>query len=386
LILPFEKDMTSEERKAGRYQRRKAEREAHRQTKLSQYDDFGRVVDAENLHQSFREAMKGVAWKESVQRYEANEGRNIMETRRRLLAGESVQSGFVEFTLHERGKVRHIKSVHISERVVQKCLCNQVLVPILSNSLIYDNGASVKGKGVHFAIRRFITHLSKFYRHNGGSNEGYALVIDFKKFFDNIDHETLFALQRKAIHDRRVLALTESFIRVFGGGKSLGLGSQVSQICAIFYPDTLDHFIKEKLRIKYYGRYMDDMYLFHANKEYLEDCLKQIEKFCEGLKIILNTKKTRIIKLSRGVEFLKGKYTLLPTGKILRRPCKDTTTRMKRKLRKFKALIDNKTMDWRDLRAAYQSWRGNYRRRFDAYYRLKNMDKLYNDLFIRNYT
>jgi hypothetical protein len=211
-------------------------------------------------------------------------------------------------------------------------------------------------------------------------------MIDFARFFDNIDHETLFTLLRKYIKDERTLALTESFIRVFGEGKSLGLGSQVSQISAIFYPDLLDHYIKEKLRIKYYGRYMDDLYLFHESKDYLENCLKQIEKVCDGLKITVNRKKTKIIKLSHGAEFLKGKYTLLPSGKILRRPCKDTTARMKRKLRKFKTLISEKKMAFEDLRTAYQSWRGNYRGRFNAYHRLQYVDKLYNNLFLKNHT
>jgi hypothetical protein len=195
---------------------------------------------------------------ESVQRYEANALRNVAETRRKLLADESVQNGFVEFSLRERGKTRHIKSVHISERVVQKSLCDNVLVPLLSHSLIHDNGASVKGKGVHFALRRLICHLSRFYRCNR-TNGGYALLVDFKKFFDSVDHKILFALLGKKIKDPRARELTKNFITVFGDGKSLGLGSQVSQICAVFYPDRLDHYIKENLRIKYYGRYMDDI-------------------------------------------------------------------------------------------------------------------------------
>jgi hypothetical protein len=145
--------MTSEERREVRYQRRKAAREAARCT--AQYDDFARVADFGNLYRAFLAARRGVARKESVQRYEANALRNVAEMRRKLLTGESVQCGFAEFTLHERGKIRHIKSVHISERIVQKCLCDQAPVPLLSNGLIYDNGASVKGKGVHFALRRF---------------------------------------------------------------------------------------------------------------------------------------------------------------------------------------------------------------------------------------
>jgi hypothetical protein len=378
--------MTSGERREARYRRRKLERSGKRQAKLSRFDNFERVADTDNLYASFLESKSGVDWKESVQRYEANALRNVIETRRRLLAGESVQHGFMEFTLRERGKVRHIKSVHISERVVQKCLCNQVLVPVLSNGLIYDNGASVKGKGVHFAIKRLIAHLSKFYRRNGNSSEGYCLSIDFSKFFDSIDHGILFEMLERDIKDRRVLDLTKKFIAVFGDGKSLGLGSQVSQIAAIYFPGPLDHFIKDFRREKFYGRYMDDLYVIHRDREHLEQLLEEIEAVCATLKITVNKKKTRIVRLSAGMEFLKGKYILLPSGKVLRRPCKDSTKRMRRKLKKFRALIDCGRMDYGDLRTAYQSWRGNYKRRFNAYHRVRFMDKLYNELFISKHT
>jgi retron-type reverse transcriptase len=375
--------MTSLERREARYQRRVENRTAKAQDKLSQYDSFDLIADVDNLYAAFQKSKKGVAWKESVQRYEANALRNILDTSQRLLAGKNIQHGFVEFYLHERGKIRHIKSIHISERVVQKCLCDQVLVPILSNGLIYDNGASMKGKGVHFSIRRFITHLSKFYRSNGYSNAGYCLSIDFSKYFDSIDHELLLKMLEKEITDERVLELTKNFISVFGDGKSLGLGSQVSQISAIYFPNLLDHFIKEVLRIKYYGRYMDDLYLIHESKEYLKHCLNEIIKICDQLKININMKKTCIEKLDHGIEFLKGKYKLLHNGKVLRLPGKASTKRMRRKLVKFKNFIDNGTMGFNDLRTAYQSWRGNYRRRFQAYHRIRYMDKLYNDLFIK---
>jgi retron-type reverse transcriptase len=373
--------MNSTDRREARYGRRKAERGAKRETKLSRFDDFERVADFDNLYEASRACLRGVAWKESSQRYEADALRNTAETRRKLLAGESVQSGFVEFTLRERGKIRHIKSVHIRERVVQKCLCDNVLVPLLSNTLVHDNGASIKGKGVHFALRRLVRHLSLYYRRNR-TNEGCALIIDFKKFFDSVDHNILFALLGRKIKDPRIRELTRNFISVFGDGKSLGLGSQVSQICAVFYPDRLDHYIKEKLRIRYYGRYMDDLYLIHENKEYLKECLKIITGLCEKLKLTINMKKTRIVKLSDGVDFLKGKYRLLPSGKVLRLPGKESAKRMRRKLKKFKALVDAGRMSYRDVYAAYQSWRGNYKKRFNACYRILRMDGLYNDLFI----
>jgi len=184
--------MTSEDRKIARAERRRSARLANEKQRLAPYNDFSLVTDADNLAGAFAKSKRGVSWKESVQRYEANALRNIAETRRKLIAGESVLNGFVEFDLCERGKTRHIKSVHISERVVQKCLSDEVLVPLLSRPLIHDNGASITGKGVHFALRRLVVHLSRFYRNNGRSNEGYALLVDFSRFFDNIRHDILF--------------------------------------------------------------------------------------------------------------------------------------------------------------------------------------------------
>lgn len=375
--------MTSAERRLARYQRRQAARKEKRDKTLAQYDDYSILTDADNLCEAFHRSKRGVSWKESVQRFEASLFRNIAELRRKLIAGESVQKGFMEFTLHERGKIRHIKSVHISERVVQKVLSDKILIPILSPPLIHDNGASVKYKGVHFALRRLICHLTRFYKHNNFSNAGYALLIDFTKYFDNVDHGVLLNLMDKRIADSRVRALIRGFVSVFGDGKSLGLGSQISQVSAIFYPNELDHFIKEKLRIKYYGRYMDDLYLIHADKKYLRYCLYEIKTFCEKLKITVHERKTRIVKLSEGVPFLKGKYVLTESGRIPRLPNKKSARRMRRKLRKFKALVDTGKMSFEDLRAAYQSWRGNFKQRFNSHYCILRMDALYNELFIK---
>lgn len=374
--------MTSEERKNARRIRRQEAREKKRKAAIEQFDDFGLITDADNLCRSFHLCKRGVAWKESVQRFEASLFRNIAELRRKLISGESVQSGFVEFILRERGKIRHIKSIHISERIVQKSLCDNVLLPAIMPCLIHDNGASIKGKGVHFAIRRLICHLSRFYRRHK-TNTGYALLIDFSKFFDSIDHTVLFKLIEERIHDPQIRHLFRCFVSVFGEGKSLGLGSQVSQVAAIYYPSELDHFIKERLRIKYYGRYMDDMYLIHSDKNYLWDCLKKIRAVCDSLKITMNEKKTRIVKLEDGVFFLKGKYVLLSSGKVLKLPDKSGALRMGRKLKKFKAMVDAGEMGYDDLRTAYQSWRGNFQNRFNAHYSISRLDSLYNDLFIK---
>lgn len=372
----------SDKRHEARYQRRKARREQKRAEKIGRFDDFNLVTDADNLYAAFKRSKRGVTWKESVQRYEANLLANVIETRRKLLAEEDVRRGFVEFDVNERGKMRHIRSVHISERVVQKCLCTEVLSPILERPLIYDNGASIRGKGTYFATSRLVTHLRRFYRANGNSNDGYALIIDFRKYFDSIDHKVLADQLGQYIKDVHIRKLLWSFIQAFGPEKSLGLGSEISQICAVFFPNRLDHFIKENLRIKYYGRFNDDMYLIHHSKEFLKDCLNKIRRVCEELGITLHDKKTRIVRLTQGINFLKGRYILTSTGKILKLPNRDSTLRMRRKLKKFKGLCDSGFMKSSDIRTSYQSWRGCYKKRFDAYFRIKRMDRLYNGLFL----
>jgi len=381
-VFLLKRYMTSVERREARYQRRKTRRDQKKQEYLSRFDDFSRIADPNNLYQAFKKSKREVSWKESVQRYEMNMLANIAETVKKLKAGESVCHGFVEFNLMERGRLRHIKSIHISERIVQKCLCDQSLVPILSRSLIYDNGASLKGKGLHFAIRRLITHITKYYREYK-TNEGYCLSVDFSKYFDSIQHDLLFAAFRKHIKDRRIIKLLYDFITPFGNGISLGLGSQVSQISAIFHANPIDHHCKEDRGIKYYGRYMDDLYLIHPGREYLLDCLEDIKKLSAELGITINMRKTRITKLKDGVHFLKGIYSLKENGKVVRRAEPDSRKRMRRKLKKFKGLFDAGHMTAYDVYTAYQSWRGNYRRRFNAYHQVRYMDKLYNELFIK---
>jgi hypothetical protein len=375
-------NMNSVERRVARRKRREDAREANRNTALSKYDDFSLITDPDNLRAAFRKSKRGVSWKESVQRYEMNLLRNISETANKLLNGEDIARGFVEFDLMERGRLRHIKSVHISERVVQKCLCDQVLVPILSRSLIYDNGASLKMKGLHFAVRRLTCHLSKYYRHNGFSNDGYCLTIDFSKYFDNIRHDVLFRMQGRIIRDEKVRKLIRDFVTPFGDGVSLGLGSQVSQISAVFYPNRVDHFVKEEAGIKYYGRYMDDLYIIHKDRKYIEYCLSEIIKICESLGITVNRKKTKIVKLKDGIKFLKGVYSLCENGSIIRRGDPESCKRMRRKMRKFKGLLETGRMTAHDVYTAYQSWRGGYIKRFNSYYVVKRMDKLYDELFI----
>lgn len=369
--------MNSRERHEARYQRRKQRRAERRQQRTEQYDNYDKVFTFDNLYHSFKKCCLGVGWKASTQRYKANALQNVNDTFRLLKEGKYKSRGFYEFDIVERGKARHIKSVHISERVVQRCLCDYSLVPMFGNSFIYDNGACMAHKGIDFAVDRLVCHLQRHYRKHG--TEGYALVFDFSRYFDNIQHEPLKQTVDKTFTDPRIAGLVKQFIDDFGE-VGLGLGSQISQVSALMYPNRLDHYIKEVLRIKGYGRYMDDGYLIHESKEHLQMCLKEIRRICGELGIILNEKKTQIVKLSRGLNFLKRRFILTETGKVIIKPARKGITKMWRKLRTFKRWHDEGKMTMADIKTSCTSWKGHLKH-CNAYGIIVRTDAMFDNLF-----
>lgn len=372
--------MTSDERREGRYQRRKKKRYKNKRKAYRLYGQYDQVFTFKNLYKAYQQSKKGVMWKASTQKYKANALLHVHEDFESLSKQQYKSKGFYEFDICERGKPRHIKSVHISERVVQKCLCNESVVPAITRSLIYDNGACITGKGIDFTLNRLNTHLHRHYRRNG--HEGYVLLFDFSKYFDNISHDALIKLINKLPIDLKLKNILVYFIKQFGD-KGLGLGSQISQICALLLPNPLDHMIKEELHIKGYGRYMDDGYLIHPNKKYLKMCRDKIKDKCDELGIILNLKKTQIIKLSKGFTFLKIRFYLTSSGKVIRLANKKSVVRQRRKLKIFHQKHQNGEMSLYDICCSYQSWKGHIKKA-RSFQLLKRMDLLYNRLFLRS--
>ena len=342
--------MISAERREARYQRRKARRAARKAANFAAHDNYDWVFSYPHLYKSYQMSRRNVGWKASVQKYIVQAPLNVWQTYETLQKGKYKSSGFYEFDIFERGKQRHIRSVTINERIVQRCLCEYALVPMLERTHVYDNGACMKNKGYSFTINRLCCHLQKHYRKYG--TEGYILLFDFSKFFDRVSHRIIKATLRREFSDERLIKITEHFIDAFGD-VGLGLGSQISQVLALSSANKLDHYVKEVCRIKGYGRYMDDGYLIHHSKEYLQKCLEGIKKLCEELEITLNVKKTQIVKLSHGFTFLKVRFFLLDSGRIVRKIYRRSVTKMRRKLKSLRRKADQGIMTYADV---YHSW------------------------------
>ena len=340
---------------------------------------YERLLDLNNLHNSFLACKKSVGWKSSVQNYEANELFNLNRLRKALAEQTYRQKPFFEFTINERGKTRHIKSLHISDRVLQRALCDYVLFPAVKPYLVYDNGASVKGKGVEFTRKRLKAHLRRFHQKHG--KDGYVLTIDFSKYFDNIRHDRLIGMLSEKIKDERTMTLVKHLVGTFGSsGKGVGIGSQISQVAGILYPTEIDNYCKTVRQCRFYGRYMDDTYIIDTSKERLKSVLDGIRRICGKLGIVINEKKTQVQRLKDGFVFLKMRYLFSPTGKIIVIPCRKTITRERQKLRKLSATMRQGKITKAEIAEQYRSWRGNMKR-FNAHRSVRSTDALYKSLF-----
>ena len=83
------------------------------------------------------------------------------------------------------------------------------------------------------------------------------------------------------------------------------LGNLTSQFFANIYLNELDYFVKHKLGAKYYIRYVDDFVILHSSKEQLNLWKLEIDNFLKKeLRLELHPDKSKIISLSRGVDFV----------------------------------------------------------------------------------
>ena len=158
--------MNSEQRRAARRKRRE-EKRARAKAERVKACTLETVADLNSLCKASKQAARGVMWKASTQRYMKDYLRNAVKSRQDLLEGRDICRGFIRFDLWERGKLRHISAVHFPERVVQKSLSQNALVPAIVPTLVSANSANIKGRGTDYALKLLKRHLADHWQRHG---------------------------------------------------------------------------------------------------------------------------------------------------------------------------------------------------------------------------
>ena len=319
---------------------------------------FDDAIQFDSLYRGLRKSCRNVRWKDSVIGYEANALRNTYNLRQDLLTGKYKLQPYQRFTIYEP-KERKISATRVRDRQVQRALCEKILYDQITRTFIRDNVACQIGKGVDDCLNRITRHMRRYRLEHG--TDGWVLKCDIHHYFDTTRHDVAKAAVRKRVKDQRAADYACNVIDSFGGDVGVGLGSQISQLVQLAVLDDMDHFIKERLHIKYYVRYMDDFTLIHESKEYLQYCLTEIEKLLDKIGLQLN-KKTCIYPLAQGIKMLHWRFVYSNTGAVLRLFDSKKPGRERKKLRKQAEFVKRGKMTIEYLDDCVQSWIANAKR------------------------
>lgn len=269
---------------------------------------YQKIANYENLCLAFWKARKGKDAKAEVQRFRESMHEEISALRNGLLSGSVMVGEYHYFEIFEPKK-RQICAAAFRERVLHHAIIN-ICGPYFERFLIFDTYACRKGKGTHKAVER-----AQFYSPRGT----WYMKLDIAQYFHSIDHGILMKLLERMFKDKQLLDLFKKIIASYHiiPGKGVPIGNLTSQYFANYYLGFLDYFIKQKLRMKQYVKYMDDFVLWSNSKQELRDCLREITKFLsESLSLIVRDVMS-INYTSNGMNFLG--YRIFPHDILLAR-------------------------------------------------------------------
>lgn len=249
---------------------------------------YAEICSRENLELADKKAREGKSKQYGVKLFDRNREANFVKLQNMLLEKKYVTSLYKTFFIYEP-KEREIFSLpYFPDRILHHAIMN-VIKRILLPTFTADTYSCIEGRGIlgaSFALRDMLK-----------DKEGtkYCLKIDITKFYGSVDHETMKMLLRRKFKDWDLMNMTNEIIDSAPG---LPIGNLCSQYFSNFYLSPLDHFVKEKLKVQKYLRYLDDMVFLSGSKEYLHLILAEI-------RIYLREK----LKLE-----IKDNYQIFPVG------------------------------------------------------------------------
>lgn len=279
---------------------------------------FEKIIKKENIRLAIQNASKGKKNRSNVKKILQNEVFFVDEIYNMLKNKTYKPSPYIKTKIFDgnRKKERIIyKPQFYPDQIIHWCLMQQ-LTPIIMRGMYEYCCASIPGRGIHYAAN----HIKRILKEDR-KNTKYCLIMDIKKYYPSVNLKKLKKKYRRILRDKDALELNDLIIDNSPDG-GLPIGDYPSQWDANFNLQDLDHFIKEKLHVKHYVRYMDDMIIFHRNKKELHKIKDEIEKYLEkeDLKIKENWQLFRTD--SRPVDFIGYRfyrgYTTLRRGTFLR--------------------------------------------------------------------
>ncbi|MHB0820086.1 reverse transcriptase domain-containing protein [Stutzerimonas stutzeri] len=279
-----------------------------------------------DLVQAYYDCRRSKRNSTSALAFEEDLERNLTQLNDDLLAGTYRPGHSICFVV-TRPKAREVWAADFRDRIVHHLLYSHV-APRFYASFIADSCACIPGRGTLYAAERLESKIRS--ASQNWSKPVFYLKCDLANFFVAIDKQVLRQQLARRITEPWWLALAEQILmhdprenyevrsprhlfnqvpqhkRLTAQPARLGLpiGNLSSQFFANIYLDALDQFVKHRLKVGHYIRYVDDFILLHESPQQLNEWLAEIEAFLPALGARLNPRKTILQPVDRGVDFV----------------------------------------------------------------------------------
>jgi group II intron reverse transcriptase/maturase len=267
---------------------------------------MGQVLEPRRLRAAYEEVranhgaagVDGVSVEEFGERLEENLCSLISELRARTYRPLPVKRVLIP---KPDGSQRPLGIPAVRDRVVQQAVLG-VLEPIFEAGFSSHSHGFRQGRSCFSALRELYVEVRA-----GGL---YIVDVDIEKFFDTIPHEPLIDAVAEKVADGSVLRLIRLFLealiqdgyRVVRPKAGTPQGGVVSPLLANIYLGQLDRVLEAKGVA--FVRYADDVRLLSRTPAGARLALQRTTEVLEGLRLRLNPKKTRLVSIHQGVDFL----------------------------------------------------------------------------------
>ena len=262
-------------------------------------NEFDKKLSYEILMKAHKLSRKGKGYRKEIILFNLKQEEYLMWLYENLKNGKYKHGGYTEFYV-TKPKLRRIEKSRYIDRIVHRWIVDNFLEEYFIRTFINTTYACIKNRGMHKAcidLQKDMQHCKRIWK------DYYILKMDVIKYFDNIDKDILYRIIARKIQDERLLKILKQIIYSTPNKKGQPIGNYTSQTFANIYLNELDQYIKNKLKCKYYYRYMDDMIVLTKDKQTAQKVLDKITIFLkEKLELELNSK-TQIFKSKQGVNF-----------------------------------------------------------------------------------
>lgn len=306
------------------------------------------LVEYEELYDAYIDCRKRKRSSANCQQFEIDATRKLWQLWKDLNNGSYTIGRSIAFIVHHP-KDREVFAADFRDRIVHHLIIRRI-EKLLEEEFIEDSYSCRKGKGTLYGIERcemYMREVSENY-----TKKAYILKGDFKSFFMRINKPKMYQaicdlLDKRGNFDEESKAFMKHVIRliVFNRpqdncirkqpksawkclpkDKSLfsceadygvPIGNLTSQIFANLFMSAFDHWIKDTLGIKEYGRYVDDFYVVMLYSQVLVALIPQIREFLSDYGVTLHPHKVSIQEVEKGIQFLG--QVIKPYGRLVAR-------------------------------------------------------------------